>query len=342
MEIHFLGTGSAYPTPHRGASCVILWYNGSCWMFDCGEGTQTQLTKSVIKSSKITKIFISHLHGDHVFGLPGLLCTIGLTAPDENKHVDIYGPVGLRKYLRTSLDLCQSILGYSYAIHEIHTADSTSSQVTAEVDLLHPDENMGREIHENPSGVWEICKDGDLQVFAAPLKHRVTCFGYVVEEKDQPGALDAALLKSKGVPPGPLYAKIKNGESVTTSDGVVVDPKDVLGPSRPGRKVVILGDTCDSSAIENLAYKADCVIHEATLEDEMKEKAIENGHSTPGMAGAFAKTIQAKQLVLTHFSQRYKDSDSVAKHVQQATHAFSCDRVLAASDFSKVVIPLQK
>lgn len=154
---------------------------------------------------------------------------------------------------------------------------------TSASDSLHPNETPGRTIYEDDNGLWQVCQEGNLTVFAAPLKHRVTCFGYVIQEQELPGKLDPNLLKMKGIPPGPCYGKIKNGETITAPDGSLVMPNDVLGPPRPGRKIVILGDTCDSSGIEDVAFDADVVVHEATLENELMETCISHGHSTPGI-----------------------------------------------------------
>jgi ribonuclease Z len=138
------------------------------------------------------------------------------------------------------------------------------------------------QIFPTDKNTWNVLDNSPVTVSAAILKHRIICFGYVMQEAEQPGRLNAALLKSKGIPPGPLYAKIKSGEIIHVDDGTEIRPEDVMSPPCPGRKVVVLGDTCDSQQITGLAMNADVLVHEATNENAHQEKCIENGHSTPG------------------------------------------------------------
>uniref|UniRef100_A0A8C6WIG1 ElaC ribonuclease Z 1 n=1 Tax=Neogobius melanostomus TaxID=47308 RepID=A0A8C6WIG1_9GOBI len=190
MDMTFLGTGSAYPAPHRGASALVLRTDGDCWLFDCGEGTQTQLMKSQLRAGRITKVFISHLHGDHLFGLPGLLCTVSLNTnpdpPQKLKCVDIYGPRGLRHFLRVTLGLTGSQLVFPYAVHEL---EPTPDQSPEEGWLtLHPQEQQGRSIALDPSSdTYLLLEDSKFVVRAFRLFHRVPSFGFCVQERDRPG-----------------------------------------------------------------------------------------------------------------------------------------------------------
>eukprot|EP00731_Ephydatia_muelleri_P024099 Em0016g370a len=243
-------------------------------MFDCGEGTQTQLMKSSVRPGRLNKIFITHLHGDHLFGLPGLLCTISQCANDSSSPstINIYGPHGLRKFLRTAMHLSRSLLGFQYSVHElladVHPAAFDGLEGWnpdyAASEPLHPQEVLGTDIKPNAQGFWDVCQEGSFRVHAGMLTHRIVCFGYVVVEDSLPGRLCVEKLKALGVPPGPLYARLKKGESITTPGGVTVDPADVVSPSRPGRKIVVLGDTCESGHIVPLAMNADVVVHEST------------------------------------------------------------------------------
>ena len=285
MELHFLGTGSCYPSPKRGASCIAFRNeNVGVWLFDCGEGSQIQLQKSEIKPGRISKIFITHLHGDHLFGLPGLMCTLGQNNLPDEKRIDIYGPHGLGKFLRTSLAISSSQLGYSYCVHEIVKNDDGVCKLDQESHLsLHPNEVEPPElITVNKSNYWNVCMSDDLKVDAYFLEHAVFCVGYVITENDLPGKLDPMLLKSLGVPPGPLFGEIKRGRSVVLEDGRTIDPSSILGPPRKGRVVAILGDTSNSDSMLGKVMNVDILVHETTLENEMEALAVERGHSTPG------------------------------------------------------------
>ncbi|NXY89978.1 RNZ1 protein, partial [Alcedo cyanopectus] len=207
MDITFLGTGSAYPSPTRGASALVLRREGECWLFDCGEGTQTQLMKSHLRAGRITKIFITHLHGDHIFGLPGLMCTLSLqSSPEPNKPpVDIYGPLGLRSFLRRSLELSHSQLLFPYAVHElVPTRDQCPVEEFKDFSDLDKDEGAPegveeRRFHLDPvENSYLLLEDEQLVVKGFCLFHRVPSFGFVVEEKPRPGKLNVQKLKDLG------------------------------------------------------------------------------------------------------------------------------------------------
>uniref|UniRef100_A0A3P8RYV7 ElaC ribonuclease Z 1 n=1 Tax=Amphiprion percula TaxID=161767 RepID=A0A3P8RYV7_AMPPE len=366
MDMTFLGTGSAYPSPHRGASALVLRTDGDCWLFDCGEGTQTQLMKSQLRAGRITKVFISHLHGDHLFGLPGLLCTVSLNTNSDPQQklnfVDIYGPRGLRHFLRVTLGLTGSQLLFPYAVHELEpTSDQSpeegqlSKEMTAESGPPHPQEQPGKTITlDVSSDSYLLFEDKKFVVKAFRLFHRIPSFGFCIQERDRPGRLKTEVLKALGLKPGPLYGRLKAGESVTLQSGRVVLPSEVLEEAIPGRKVCILGD-CSSVLGEGplrLCSGADVLVHEATLGNEHREKAVDHGHSTPEMAAAVAQACCAQRLVLHHFSQRYKpsslqkegDEDNVSELQRQAEEALqdSGVEVILAEDFLSLPIPLRR
>ncbi|XP_068167843.1 zinc phosphodiesterase ELAC protein 1 [Antennarius striatus] len=366
MDLTFLGTGSAYPSPHRGASALVLRTEGDCWLFDCGEGTQTQLMKSQIRAGRITKVFISHLHGDHLFGLPGLLCTVSLNTNPEGqqspKCVDIYGPRGLRHFLRVTLGLTGSQLLFPYAVHELEpTSDQSpeegrlSLEMTAACGPLHPQEQPGTTITlDVSSDSYFLFEDKKFVVKAFRLFHRIPSFGFCVQEHNRPGKLKTDLLKELGVKSGPLYGRLKAGEAVTLASGRVILPSEVLEEAIPGRKICILGD-CSSILGEAplvLCSGADVLVHEATLGNQHRDKAVDHGHSTPGMAAAVARACGVRRLVLYHFSQRYKpcslqkedDEDSALELKRQAEEALqdSGVEVTLAEDFLVLPIPLRR
>ncbi|XP_034257438.1 zinc phosphodiesterase ELAC protein 1 [Pantherophis guttatus] len=360
MDVTFLGTGAAYPSPMRGASATVIRFEGECWLFDCGEGTQTQFMKSNLKAGKITKIFITHLHGDHFFGLPGLLCTISLQcSPDGNKlPVDIYGPLGIKDFLQRTMALSRSQLVFPYVVHElVPTPNQCPEEEWDDVFSGKRDEDscpepQGDIICLNPADDSYLLVDGGQVVIKAfRLFHRIPSFGFLVEEKPRTGKLNAQKLKELGIPPGPLYGKLKEGVPITLENGTTISPTDVLDSPCPGRKICILGDCSGvvGDGVTSLCSDADILIHEATLDDSQMDKAKERGHSTPKMAAEFAKLCKARKLVLFHFSQRYKPANQIGEGdadvtelKKQAEIVLNGQEVVLSEDFMTISIPVKK
>nr|CAD7426641.1 unnamed protein product [Timema monikensis] len=204
--------------------------DGQVWIFDCGEGSQIQLQKSSLRTGRITKIFITHLHGDHMFGLPGFLCTIGNAVQERPEFVlELYGPQGLRKFVRQSLSLSRSILPYGYVVHELVPLSEQYPANWGEWNVdhdskgpLHPQEKQGRDIVAGDGSSWDLLCDDGLCVKAGLLHHTIPSFGFVVTEANQNGRLDVSKLQELGVPSGTLYGKLKKGETVTLECGTIV------------------------------------------------------------------------------------------------------------------------
>ncbi|BAH43207.1 ribonuclease Z [Brevibacillus brevis NBRC 100599] len=278
MIVTFLGTGSGAPTTRRNVSGIGLRFlqAGKWWLFDCGEGTQHQLLRAPMKISQLDKIFITHLHGDHLYGLIGLLASRSLRNT-EPTPLELYGPPGLDRYFRGIME-------------------------ASPVHLQYP-----LEIKIVSEGV--IYEDEEIVVSCRMAKHRVPSFAYAVMEKEKTGAFQVERAKQAGVPSGPLFGALKRGEQVTLEDGRVLDGKDFVGEPQPGRKIVFSGDTEPSQAVLELAKGADLLVHEATYAHHDKELATRSGHSTAREAAQIAKEAGVKELCLTHFSPRYEDED---------------------------------
>ncbi|WP_380183078.1 ribonuclease Z [Kalamiella sp. sgz302252] len=279
MELLFLGTGAGTPSRQRNVTSIALNLQGvrsGSWLFDCGEGTQHQIMRSATKPGKLEKIFITHLHGDHIFGLPGLLTSRSMNGISEG--ITLYGPPGIKAFVETSLSLSGSWLTFPLEIVEI--------------------------------GAGEVFRDEHFRVIAYPLTHPVECYGFRIEEHDRPGTLDAERLLADGIKPGRLFQQLKQGKTVTMEDGRVVDGSRYLGPSKKGLTLAIFGDTAPGPAAKELAAGADVVVHEATLEAAMEEKANSRGHSSTVQAATMAKEAQAKRLIITHLSSRYLREDT--------------------------------
>ncbi|KAI9507543.1 beta-lactamase-like protein [Russula earlei] len=326
INITFLGTASAQPSHTRNHSSLALRLNGDVWLFDCGEGTQHQIQKSTVKMGRISKVFITHTHGDHIFGLLPLLASRlngagGMldealdpraTGIFDSKPLEIYGPSGTRAYVRTGLLYTHTLLSGPYVVHELRLPDDLPDTITSLP--RHTAELPGRDIQQ-VEGVWpEIYKDPTFSVSAAPILHSVP--------SPIPGKIDPKQyvphLKRTGTPLS-VMRQLQQGESVKLSDGTVLQ-----GPSK------LLGDTCDPSPIVGLAMHADVLIHEATnahlpeidpdtkpddTDSVVEERSKSRGHSTPQMAACFATHVHARKLVLNHFSSRYAgDYDPTTHH----------------------------
>jgi ribonuclease Z len=279
VQITFLGTSSGVPTRSRNVSGVALRLpqRAEFWLFDCGEGTQHQILRSDLKISQLTRIFITHTHGDHIFGLMGLLATVGLAG---NPHrIDIYGPSGLSDYLQA----CQrySHTHFSYPI----------------------------KVHKNQPGV--IYEDEEYTVSCGRLEHRVTAFGYRVTEKDRPGQFNVEKAKELGIPSGPLYGQLKRGETVTLPDGRKFNGAEFCGLPQVGRTIAYCTDTVYCEGAVELARDADVLIHEATFAHQDAQLAYDRLHSTSTMAAQVAVGAGVKQLLMTHFSPRYAPGNDI-------------------------------
>jgi ribonuclease Z len=275
MQITFLGTSSGTPTRARNVTAigVQLPQRPSLWLFDCGEGTQHQVLRSPLRLSQLEKVFFTHLHGDHLFGLVGLLASRALGGGGSTP-VTLYGPPGLKEYVQATLRYSETHLNYPISIQVIE-----------------------------PGVVW--C-DEEFTVVCKPLKHRVPAFGYSVIERDQPGRFDVERAQALGIPSGPLYGQLKAGRTVTLPDGRTIDGRTLVGPKRRGRKLTYCSDTIFSPNAVELAYDSDVLMHESTYLAADLDLAERGMHSTATMAAEVARRAGVRQLILTHFSPRYE------------------------------------
>ena len=306
MQVTFLGTSSGVPTRSRNVSAVAmrLPQRSELWLFDCGEGTQHQFLRSPLRVSQLRRIFITHMHGDHIYGLPGLLASLGLSGHCDG--VDLYGPDPLRDYLEGVLRTSSTRLSYPIRVHTVREAARSGTPLLV---------------------------DGDITVRTAPLTHRVPAFAYRVERQPRPGRFDVERARAMGLPPGPLYAALKAGRTVTLDNGRVVAGASLCGPPRPGISMVYCTDTTFSEEAVALAKGADLLIHEATYAHGEAEMAIQRQHSTSTMAAQTALAAGVKQLALTHLSPRYVPGNPVtAEDLLREAQAIFPETVLA-SDF---------
>ncbi len=283
MKLIFLGTSGSIPTPQRGLPAIALKRERELLLFDCAEGTQRQMAKAKLSPLKLDAIFITHLHGDHFLGLAGLVQTMSLM--DRERKLEIYCPRGEGERLERYLQIPHYTLTFEVAVRE-----------------LEPEEELKRR---------------GYRILTSDVEHSVPSLAYALVEDQRPGKFYPEKAVALGVKPGPDFSRLKSGESIKLHDGSVVEPKQVMGPPRPGRKIVYAGDTRPCENIVELARDADVLIHDCTLADELADKAAESGHSTPGEAAEVAKRANVKQLVLLHVSPRYKDDSILLKQAQR-------------------------
>ncbi|MCD6542330.1 MAG: ribonuclease Z [Thermoplasmata archaeon] len=303
LYVIFLGTGGSWPTVKRNVSAIAVKRGGEILLFDCGEGTQRQIQKSGLSYMQIKSIFISHFHGDHFLGLPGLIQTMQLN--DRKEPLTIYGPRGISRIVEIVKNL-----GYFRPSYEI----------------------VGKDVDEGD----EIRFNG-YSVRPFRVEHNVPALGYVLEEDMRPGRFNKKKALELGIPEGPLFGRLQRGESIKLKDGRVITPDMVLGPPRPGRKVVYTGDTKPCNKVVEFARNADLLIHDATFLSDLEDVAIEYGHSTARQAAEIAKEANVDKLVLTHISPRYMDERLIEK---EAKEVFK--NSIVARDFLKLEVKLRK
>jgi ribonuclease Z len=303
LSILFLGTGGSWPTLKRNVSSIAIKRGREIILFDCGEGTQRQFQKSDLSYMQISKIFISHFHGDHFLGLPGLIQTMQLN--DREEDLNIYGPKGI-------VDLVKNLktLGYFKPAYRI----------------------FSHEIGNNST-----IKFHDYSITAIKVKHKITTLAYCLEEHNRPGKFNKQKALSLGIPEGPLFSKLQRGKSIKLDNGKQINSDMVLGSPRVGRKIVISSDTKPCKKLIDFSKNADILIHDATFDSELQEIANKYGHSTAAQAAEIAKQAEVKELYLTHISPRYLDHKLIENDARKIFK-----KSFITKDFQTVDVKLEK
>ncbi len=299
MELVFLGTSSAVPTRQRGLPAIAIRTGRQVILFDCGEGTQRQILSAGLSIQRVRHIFISHLHGDHIFGLPGLLQSMALNR--RVKPLTVYCPEGEAKLLYQLLAGGHGLMTFEVNIRELEEG--------AIVDL-----------------------GNGMRAIAGTAEHTVTALAFRLEERPKPGKFNETAALKLGLPRGPLWGRLQDYEPVE-HEGRTIEPEQVMGPRRPARVMVYSGDSRPCPGLGELAKGATILVHDATFATDKSENAVVSGHSTAAEAALLAKEASVGQLYLTHFSQRYKDTGDLLKEARAIFPATE-----AAFDLLKVQI----
>ncbi len=298
MQIVFLGTSGSWPTPKRNVSAIAVKRGPEVILFDCGEGTQRQFMQSKLSFMQVSRIFLTHFHGDHFLGLPGLIQSMNFFGREE--PLEVYGPTGAERLVAELLSLGYFAPGFTIRANEFAAGESVDC--------------------------------GEYSVTSFEAVHTVPGLSYVLEEKMRPGRFSLEKAKELGIPAGPLYSQLQEGHAITVG-GRTIQPEEVLGPPRRGRKIVYTGDTMPHDFLKKMARGADVLIHDATSDATLEEKANRYGHSSSRQAAQVAKEADVGLLVLTHLSPRYEDPATI---YNDAKAVF--DRVMLAEDFGEIEV----
>lgn len=298
MKLVFLGTAGAQPTVDRGLTCICLEIEAEVLMFDAGEGAQLSYLKSGLGWNKKMKIFVTHLHGDHCIGILGLLQT--MTMQNRTEPLEIYGPKGIEEFIAANIKVLNFGLSFPVMITSIEEE--------------------------------KVVDEKTYSVFSCKADHSVPAYSYLFEEKDKPGRFNTEKAKQLGIPEGKLWNQLQNGHEIKVGDKTV-KPSEVLGEKRPGKKIGISGDTRPTKELEEFFKNCNYLSFDSTFLDELKDKAIETHHSTAKEAATLAKNANVENLILTHFSARYKD-ESVLVDEAKTIHG----SVIGAKDLLEIEI----
>ena len=298
MKLVFLGTSAAQPTEFRGLSCICLEREGEILMFDAGESAQIAYMKSGLGWNKKMKIFVTHLHGDHCIGILGLLQTMSMQHRTET--LEIYGPKGIDEFIGANIKVLNFGLSFPVLISIIKEGIVFDSKV--------------------------------YSVSACKANHSIIAYSYLFKEKEKPGRFNLEKAKELGIPEGNLWKDLQNGSSIRVN-GKIISPEEVLGEKRPGKKIGISGDTMPTKDLEKFFEGCDYLVFDSTFLDEVSEKAQDTCHSTAKQAAILGKNANVKNLVLTHFSARYKDE---IKHFEEASTIHNS--VITARDLLEIEI----
>ena len=298
MKLVFLGTAGAQPTVDRGLTCICLEKEAEILMFDAGEGAQLSYLKSGLGWNKKMKIFVTHLHGDHCVGILGLLQT--MTMQNRTEPLEIYGPKGIEEFIAANIKVLNFGLSFPVMITSIEEE--------------------------------RVVDEKTYSVFSCKADHSIPAYSYLFEEKDKPGRFNTEKAKQLGIPEGKLWNQLQNGHEIKVGDKIV-KPSEVLGEKRPGKKIGISGDTRPTKELEEFFKNCNYLSFDSTFLDELKDKAIETHHSTAKEAATLAKNANVENLILTHFSARYKD-ESVLVDEAKTIHG----SVIGAKDLLEIEI----